>query len=583
MKYHKSIRFKFLGCLLAVSILPVLIIFIFILRSNSQFYQSQIAEASNNEVSSITTRVNGSIENLNGLLTSLIFSKYDNNSCMLAICGQEGKGKQLTPYERLSNNRKFEYVSSNLIGNNDYAEGVYLFNESGYTYSFVKIRELRLEENYREARWYQKLKNSDSLQVTLMYKPEHLNETKIVFARYFTDMKGKNGSVLAVVCNDRIFDNKPAWGQGFIMDENGSVIYGKSAQNLSGKEKQQIIKKDSGVIIRNKKADAYVYGTLNVNNWKIISEVSFQPFNRLYQKITRYLVGLIGAVVVFVLILLILSERVMISPLEKLAYMMEHTISKEPSLKNAQKERKDEIGVLYRGYDKMMTEINRLIQEKYVSEIQFLKSRLQNLMSQINAHFIFNTLENINCLASIEKNRKIAVMSKSLGDMLRYSIEYEREEEKLSTEIEHIKQYIQIQEIRFENKIYLEQEMEEGLQNAKVLKFMLQPVIENAIEHGLAGEDKPWVIRLKAYREEEKLIIWVQDNGVGMTEEEVIRITNRINHPESFSGNSGYTGIGLSNIQKRLRLLYTEDYGLYIESKKKEGLKVIICLPYHLD
>lgn len=98
----------------------------------------------------------------------------------------------------------------------------------------------------------------------------------------------------------------------------------------------------------------------------------------------------------------------------------------------------------------MMKEIHMLIQEKYVSEIKYLNSKLQSLMSQINAHFIFNTLENISSLAYLEENVQIATMSKSLGDMLRYSIDYEKDEEKLKTEILHIEQYIKYRKLDLE-------------------------------------------------------------------------------------------------------------------------------------
>jgi sensor histidine kinase YesM len=591
MKFYKSIKFKFLTCLLLVSILPVLIIFVFTLNSNSKFYQSQLAEVSNNEVKSITTKINTNLESLNNLLTSLIFSKYDNESCILSICEQEGTGKDLTAYARLSNYRKFEYVCSNLIANNEYAEGVYLFNQSDYIYSFVKNREFWLEENYIASEWYSKLVNREELQVILMYRPPNMDQEKVIFARYFTDVKGKNGAVLAVVCNVKIFDNKPTVGKGFILDENGTVIYGGEIQNLSSKEMDQILKKESGAIIRGKREDAYVYGTLEVNEWKIVSEISFAPFNEQYQKSTSYLMGIIALILIFVLLLLIVSERIFIKPLEKLAQIMNHTKVTDITFENTQKEREDEIGILYRRYETMIGEINELIQDKYVGQIKFLRSRLKNLMSQINAHFIFNTLENINCLAEIEKNRKIVIMSKSLGDMLRYSIEYERDEEKLSVEIGHIRQYIQIQEIRFENNIVLELDIEVGLEEANVLKFMLQPIIENAIEHGMDENNVPWVIKIKAFREEEQLILWIQDNGIGMDEEDINRVMKVIWQTEfpaedspredSSREDSRYSSIGLSNIHKRLQLLYSDNAGLYLKNLPEQGLRVVIYLPYH--
>ena len=202
-------------------------------------------------------------------------------------------------------------------------------------------------------------------------------------------------------------------------------------------------------------------------------------------------------------------------------------------------------------------------------------------MSQINAHFIFNTLENINCLAKIEKNNQIAVMSKSLGDMLRYSIEYESDEETLATEISHIREYLNIQEIRFGSPILLKIESSEEILQSPVLKFMLQPVIENSIEHGLAGEEPPWIIVVRAYRQDGKTIIAVQDNGIGMEEDTLREVRRRIYHPDDLAEDARYASIGLSNIYKRIQLLYGEEYGLEIENLAGRGVEVKVCLPFH--
>ena len=137
MKCKKSFRTLFLGVLLTVSILPVIIIFLFTLHNNSRFYQTQISEMGNHEVQNKVAEVNRVTEHLQELLTALIFSTYDDMSCILEISAQETQGENLTAYERLLNARKFEYVSDNLIGTDQYVDGVYLFNESGYTYSFV--------------------------------------------------------------------------------------------------------------------------------------------------------------------------------------------------------------------------------------------------------------------------------------------------------------------------------------------------------------------------------------------------------------------------------------------------------------
>ena len=209
-----------------------------------------------------------------------------------------------------------------------------------------------------------------------------------------------------------------------------------------------------------------------------------------------------------------------------------------------------------------------------------MKSRLRNLTSQINAHFIFNTLENISCLAQIEGNRQIVTMSKSLGDMLRYSMDFEGDVIRLEKEICHIQQYLNIQEVRFGNEISLKLELEEGTRERKVMKFMLQPIVENAIEHGMAGKEFPWSIAIRSYCKDKELYIEVADNGVGMDADTLEKVRRRIYEPQEVEEELRCFNIGLVNIHERIQLIFSKDYGLSIDSKEHIGTTVTIHIPW---
>ena len=569
----------FLGVLLTVSILPVIIIFLFTLHNNSRFYQTQISEMGNHEVQNKVAEVNRVTEHLQELLTALIFSTYDDMSCILEISAQETQGENLTAYERLLNARKFEYVSDNLIGTDQYVDGVYLFNESGYTYSFVKNKELGMEKDYYHSKWYQEILASRDFEVVQLYKNEVFPKGTIIMGRVFPSANGK--SVLVVVCNESVLRQISEDGQMFIIDENGNTLYGER-EELSEEEKKEICARKNGILSQKNGDDTYVFGTLKINNWKIVEKISFNDFELLYQKNTIYLFMLLVIIITLVSLLVFYLDRKFLKPLTTLSEIMQYSAEEEFKLPQRDCLREDEVGTLYRGYEKMMKEIHMLIQEKYVSEIKYLNSKLQSLMSQINAHFIFNTLENISSLAYLEENVQIATMSKSLGDMLRYSIDYEKDEEKLKTEILHIEQYIKIQEIRFGNHIFLEKKIEKGLEETKVLKFMLQPIVENSIEHGLAGIDLPWIIRLSAYKDRGGVTVTVCDNGIGMSEAVVENVRKKIHAYDELSSDSRYVSIGLSNIHKRIQLLYHDPYGLDIENAEGRGVKILIHLPEHV-
>ncbi len=579
MKLKNSLRSKFLGCLLGVSILPVIIIFLSTIRNNSSFYQSQISELGNHEVQSKVAEINNISGHLQEVLTALIFSRYDDKSCMLEICSQEALGERPSDYERLLNARKFEYVSSNLTGTDEYVEGVYLFNENGYVYSYVKNKELTLEKNYTNAQWYQAILKSSDFEAIQIYKNKVFPRGTIIMGRMFSGEKGK--SILLVVCNESILRKMSENGNLFIADQDGNTIYGWKEEPLSDEIREEIRKGQEGILPFRNSNETYAYGTLDANNWKIVSKISFEALREVYFKNLLYLIVIIGIVGILVILLVIYADKKFLKPLIILTDTMKNSAETKALLPHKERQREDEIGFLYRGYEKMICEISNLIQEKYVYEIKFLNSKLQSLMSQINAHFIFNTLENISSLAFLENNQQIATMSKALGDMLRYSIEHERDEETLETEITHIEEYIKIQEIRFGNHILLKQNLETGTADAKVPKFMLQPIIENAIEHGLAEVDMPWIIWINSKVVQDKLVVTVQDNGVGMSDEAVKKVNFRIHNSEEESSDSRYVSIGLSNIYRRIQLLYSKTDDLNLECQGESGVCIVIRIPFH--
>ena len=585
MKFRNSIRIKVFACLLLVFLIPMLCLFLFTLNSNKEFHNRQISIIAENEVDKATEKLDSILSDIQSLMDSLIFSKLDNSNCVLTICETENGDRLLDDYERLENYRKFIYISSNLIQNNRYAEGVYLFTEGGYVYSYVKSREYFLEQDYQEQSWYQRLIDLDEYQILETFQPKNTRITKeqLLAARRFSTLNGKDTGILAVVCNDNVFedieDTAIPNSDTFVLDGLGNRVYGTGDIQVLGDTQMETIKSEKqGVLYKDASQDAYVFGTIPFNGWKIISEISLEAYYGFYNQMTKYLIAIILGAVVLTVGISVIASKILVGPIEKLSYVMKKVPVGTVDLEKKYCNRQDEIGVLYNRFESMMKEINRLIQEKYVGEIKYLKSKMKNLMSQINSHFVFNTLENMNCLAEIEGNQSIAVMSKSLGDMLRYSIDYEEDETTLKEEVTHISKYIKIQEIRFDNAISLELDIPDELYSHRVLKFMLQPIVENAIEHGLMGTELPWTVKIGARLNHEELVITVKDDGAGMEPEELERIRSHIYQAGSGDDKKS-DSIGLLNIHKRLQLLYSEKYGLEIESTPDRGVAVIIRLP----
>lgn len=590
----KSLKTKFTLGLLCVSIIPVLILFYLHIKSFYKFYDERTSIIASGEMEKAVYQIDSAFQEVDELVASLIHSRYDNKYCIQSIAGMEYADTDITAMQRLTNYREYIYICSNLICNNKYVEGVYLFTESGYTYSYTKTKEFYLEKDYQESRWYRQMRDENLYQlVTFWDSPsKRVTDKNILEVRPVADEKGRKTGYIAVVGNNNIMEEMDSDSaldnEAVILDSGGGLLYTiMGDMDLTAAQKEQIRKEDKGII--DTKDGGIIFHTLSVNNWKIVSRYGVDELSELYRKNIMNLVILLLICVGFIIVSVFVIGRHFIEPIVKLSAMMLKVPDEEPVLSPALQKRDDEIGILYNKFQLMVIKINELIQEKYVSQINLLREKLNGLMSQINSHFLFNTLENINCLADLDGNHKIAMMSKSLGDMLHYSMEFERTQESLGAEMENIRKYVKIQEIRFDNEIHVIEEIPDGLRSSRVLKFMLQPLVENSIEHGLIGEENAWWIRIQAWTEDKELCIRVENAGMYITPEELEEIRGNITREkireaaESEGLKRRRNSIGLVNIQRRIKLVYSDRYGLEIYNRESGGLEVVIRLPLQTE
>lgn len=591
MKLIKSIRLKYFVCLLFVSILPVLFFGVYTDFNNNNFYNSQVESASKNEIRRISSDINRNYEDVRDLISSLIFSTYDNINCITSIAQQESGEKEPTYSDRLKNYRMFKYVCSNLLENASLADGVYLLCNNGHVYSYMKNLDYGIERTYKTDQWYQDLINSkNSVEIaTIVELKKNLygrGNDCFLAARKFKNIKDDGYTVLAVVCKNTFFDdikkeNSLPWGTSVIVDEKGKIIYGSDVNGYDFADLKLSDEKKEGIIHNlNDKTQAVAYSELDFNNWKVVSILSLKHFYDNYVYNRRIMFCLLGIDLILVLLISLWMERQSIRPIVHLSKIMDNVSDQNFKFNNEYKGRQDEIGILYADYEKMLNQIDMLIKEKYENQINVLKSRLRNLTSQINSHFLFNTLENISCLAQLEGDKQIVTMTKSLGDMLRYTMDIDGDYISLEKEIDQMQRYLNIQEVRFGNEIQLELDLEEGAKKRKVMKFMLQPIVENAIEHGMAGKEFPWKLLIAARHDGKDMYIVVKDNGIGMDEKTLERVQKRIYDKTEQEDEEAYFNIGLKNIHERIQLLFTEEYGMWVDSSPKGGTTVTLHIPW---
>ncbi|NOV00246.1 cache domain-containing sensor histidine kinase [Paenibacillus planticolens] len=248
--------------------------------------------------------------------------------------------------------------------------------------------------------------------------------------------------------------------------------------------------------------------------------------------------------------------------------------------------RKDEIGRIAMNFNAMQDELQKQIETKYVYQIKLQQMELAMLYSQINPHFLYNTLDSIKAMADYHDVEQIGQMAQSLADMFRYNTKNTDEIVTLQEELVQIDAYINIQSIRFEGKIDYHVEIEEDLYNYPMLKMTLQPLVENAVFHGIERKRGKGTIHLKAWKEDDWVYIQVQDDGVGISENRLEQILASLRQPlyqEEYKLSAASGGIGVQNVYARYTIRYGEKFQFSIESKKGAGTGVTLKLASQLN
>ena len=238
----------------------------------------------------------------------------------------------------------------------------------------------------------------------------------------------------------------------------------------------------------------------------------------------------------------------------------------------------DEMGELGAQINKMLNRIELLMKENIDRELLAKNSQIRALQNQINAHFIYNVLESVKMMAEIDEEYAISDAITSLGKLLRYSMKWVSGNVTVEEEIEYIKNYLALINLRFDYEIYLSLNLPEEIFKQEVPKMSLQPIVENAIYHGIEDLAEDTNIYIKGILKDDDCIIEITDAGKGMSGDEVERLKKKIAGEIEPGGGSG-SGIGLKNVQDRIRMSFGEKYGLDIASKLGCYTKVTLRVP----
>ena len=219
-------------------------------------------------------------------------------------------------------------------------------------------------------------------------------------------------------------------------------------------------------------------------------------------------------------------------------------------------------------------------ENSFEKELRLKQANLATLQSQINPHFLYNTLECIRGMALLNDQEEIADLAWSLSRFFRYSISGKSDYSTLREELSNIQDYTRIQNYRFQQRFSLSIEEDDFVMDTVIPRLTLQPVVENAILHGLHDVTEGGEIRIHVEKIDENICITISDNGCGMSPEVLEKLSHRVLYGSEEENRKGHTGIGMHNVDRRLKLYYGPAYGITIYSAETVGTDVEIRIPF---
>lgn len=316
------------------------------------------------------------------------------------------------------------------------------------------------------------------------------------------------------------------------------------------------------------------YRRVGTWNYYLIYEI---PGIRLYRNVIQMAVIMLGVIIALAAVTLVISRQAisrLYRPLNKIVRKMNDVSGGNLGTRIHTIDHDSDSRMLAEGFNRMMDEIDELLDAVKREERQMTQMQLNALQSQIQPHFLYNSLECIHWQAAADGNREISVMVKALAQYYRICLSGGRDIISLETELEHVRNYLIIQNMRYDNIISLEIDIPEEYRKIMLPKLTLQPLIENSIYHGIRiKEGRKGLITIRVRDEGDDVVLLVADDGKGMEPEEIERMNQTI---REFDRTSGY---GTNNVNKRLELLFGEAYGLRFCAREEGGLLVEIRLP----
>jgi two-component system, sensor histidine kinase YesM len=374
----------------------------------------------------------------------------------------------------------------------------------------------------------------------------------------------------------------------FILDAKGHYVYHPDFSKLGKKAERNLnanwpSEESGSMVLKNEQRDFITYTQSQNLGWTFFTAVSYWDLTEGIRHIGQ---AISWTIVISLLIAYLLGSGFatsLIRPIRRLQHFMKEV---ETGNLNGRVvvESKDEIGQLSASFNHLVCKLSHLIEEVYFSKLREIEMSLKQkeielkmLQSQMNPHFLYNSLETIRGMALEENQEHIATMSSMLGKLLRYNLKNNSATVTLEEEMKFCEMYLQIQSFRFEDRFEHTWDIPQWARNLQVVKFSLQPIVENCYVHSIGCNVRKITINIAAFRSSKtSIVVQISDNGVGIPDNTVKEITKKM---EQMTTSNNGMNIGIINVHQRIRNLFGSEYGVSIESNKGVGTTVKLHMP----
>lgn len=470
----------------------------------------------------------------------------------------------------------------NMILSGDYVSGVYIFDQYNNYYSSYKRTPKKVNKQIQETNWYKKMqkaggngffyKGSDG---TIEY---YEGSNYLCYVRQILDKKDYKPLATLLITFDntvlqRYFNqvSEASKNQFYIVDSKGNYVikpqdekrnfdkYTKIAESITGGYKEVKNDGEEGIV---------ACQSMGIQDWKLVGVFSIDDITSIAPYYSTIIAIIMAINIIFVFLCSTLLTYLIFKPLRKIEEHMQ-IVENGEFITMPVDDNENEITNLRKVFNHMILSVKELMHRVKEEERIIAKGKLDIIYAQINPHFLYNTLDAISALTLMEENEKCFQMIQALGNFYRNSLNSGLDYISVEDEINSIKSYITILNTRYENQIAVSYDVEESIKKEKVLKLLLQPLVENAVHHGLNGEEGN--IEIKVFEQEDEIIFIVSDDGVGISDEKIKDILEG----KTVTGKSGF---GLYSLIQRIKLIYEIEDPMIIQSEVGVGTEIIVTV-----